>query len=879
MAGESGSAWCGPAAGPSDGAAAPALELDAVLDALPSSIAILDRQGVIVRTNAAWQRFAAENGGHVEAQGQSAPGFEGTDYLGLCDQAGIDEAAAAAEGLRAVLAGRRDRFTLEYDCSTPVLERWFELAATPIRDRTTGAIAGAVVMHSDVTERRLGAERRFRAFVEGLPDGAVAVDPEGRILVANEAAHRIFGLTPGSLPGRRLGELIPPRLRGRHRAYERAYFADPRPRPMAQDLAIVGWRPDGSEVPLEVSLGPAPIDGRTVVIAVIRDLTEQRRAEAERRRADLRFRQFMERCDLIGVTLDLEGKVVFANSYLLDITGWRWSEVAGADWFETFLPAEWRERLRTMFLQAVAGSPEPFPASFENPILTRDGRSRLIAWTNVIAHDDKGRVAGVTALGNDITDLRRTEERLRSAKDQAEQTSAVQSRVLSATGHDLRQPLQILSLLQGLLLRRVEDEETREVVEHLGGIVRSMAATIDTLLDITQIERGALEPQRAIVSVDSVLARLCSDFARLAGEAGLGFKVLPSSALVRTDPRLLERMVQNLVSNAIKYTDAGRVLVGCRRRGERLRIEVWDTGPGIAEAELGTVFEEYRRLAVPATDRRHGLGLGLAIVQRLGALLDHPVDVCSRPGRGSMFAIELPYAGRMHPAAPALAEPPAAGAPRKGGARRPPDPDAAAAPTVHIVEDEAPTRESLAAFLRAGGYAVIGHANAEALLADPLPRPRDCLIVDLWLGGADGVELIERLPRYGIAAPVIVLTGERDVETAVRAMRAGAVDFLLKPVDHRVLGEAVARALAEERVDEEEANAARERWRRLTRRERQVFALLVEGHANKEIAARLGISQRTAEHHRASVHRKMEVRSLAQLVRRALLIEARDEPR
>ena len=251
-------------------------------------------------------------------------------------------------------------------------------------------------------------------------------------------------------------------------------------------------------------------------------------------------------------------------------------------------------------------------------------------------------VEGVVITFADITERRRAADELGEAKRQAELANAAKSRFLAAASHDLRQPLQTLALLQGLLAKTVDGEKAQNLVARLDETLGAMSGMLNTLLDINQIEAGTVHAEM-VEFPDQRSARTAAGRVRLsrAGASGLPCGWSRAALSIRSDPRLLEQMVRNLLSNAMKYTRRGKVLLGCRRREGMLSIEVWDTGIGIPEAELQAIFEEYHQLDNPARERSRGLGLGLSIVQRLGKLLGHPVRVRSRPGKGSVFAIEV----------------------------------------------------------------------------------------------------------------------------------------------------------------------------------------------------------------------------------------------
>ena len=250
------------------------------------------------------------------------------------------------------------------------------------------------------------------------------------------------------------------------------------------------------------------------------------------------------------------------------------------------------------------------------------------------ASDEK--TEGVVITYEDVTERRRTAGALTAAKRQAELASVAKSRFLAAASHDLRQPLQTLALLQGLLAKKVVGEKAQKLVGGIDEALGAMTGMLNTLLDINQIEVGAVKPEIADVPVNELFDRLREELSYHAQAAGLALRMVPCALSVRSDRRLLEQMIRNLISNALKYTHRGRVLVGCRRHQGKLRIEVWDTGIGIPESELKAIFDEYHQVDNAARQRSQGLGLGLSIVKSLGELLGHPIRgaVAARKGVG-----------------------------------------------------------------------------------------------------------------------------------------------------------------------------------------------------------------------------------------------------
>ncbi|WP_148360723.1 sensor histidine kinase, partial [Acidisphaera rubrifaciens] len=238
-------------------------------------------------------------------------------------------------------------------------------------------------------------------------------------------------------------------------------------------------------------------------------------------------------------------------------------------------------------------------------------------------------------------------DELRAQRDAAERASLEKSRFLAAASHDLRQPVHALGLFAGALRHGMPEPARQAVLDQVAASLEAMDGLFASLLDLSRLDAGVIEPRPRAFALHPLLARLVAEYAAEAAARGIGLRLVPTEAVVQTDPVLLERMLRNLIANAVRYTERGRVLVGARRQtrdGARVRVEVWDTGPGIAEADQPTVFEEFAQLANPERARGKGLGLGLAIVRRLSHLIDCPVALRSRPGRGSVFSVAVPRA-------------------------------------------------------------------------------------------------------------------------------------------------------------------------------------------------------------------------------------------
>jgi two-component system CheB/CheR fusion protein len=603
----------------------------------------------------------------------------------------------------------------------------------------------------------------------------------------------------------------------------------------------------------------------------------------------------------------------------------------------------------------------------------------------------------------DITMRTRASDALGVAKRQAEQANIAKTRFLAAASHDLRQPLQTLSLVRGMLARKIKENKTAEalaLVGRLDDMLDAMTGMLDTLLDINQIEAGIVRAETVTFPINDLLNRLHNDFAYHATEQNIALHVVPCSLMVRSDPRLLEQMVRNLLSNALKYTNEGTVLLGCRRHAGSLSIEVRDTGIGIPAKELEAIFEEYHQIGNDARERSRGLGLGLPIVRRLGNLLGHRVGVRSRLGQGSVFSIDVarPTGGATLTSrgADTRAEKPAAADQPLGSAilvveddlelcellaqvltedgyrvatahdgvaainmvargtfrpdlvladynlpkgmngtelttrlreglgrdipiiiltgdiststlreiaarnyvqlNKPVTPteladvirrlltasrtglDAAITKspgqsTIYVVDDDDNVRAAIRGALEDDDRTVQDYSNCEAFLEDYRPGHLACLLVDAYLPGMSGLDLLRRLNNSGDRLPTIMITGNGEVSMAVQAMKTGASDFIEKPIGHEELLACVDRALEQGR-DAGKMTAWREdasnQVSGLTLRQRQIMEMVLSGHPSKNIAADLGISQRTVENHRAAIMKKTGSRSLPALARLAM---------
>jgi two-component system, chemotaxis family, CheB/CheR fusion protein len=424
--------------------------------------------------------------------------------------------------------------------------------------------------------------------------------------------------------------------------------------------------------------------------------------------------------------------------------------------------------------------------------LEREIEARSGAWyiRRILPYrtEDDG-VEGVVITFADITERKRIADELGEAKRQADLANSAKSHFLAAASHDLRQPLQTLVLIQDLLAKAVEGTTAQKMVIRLGETLGAMSGMLNTLLDINQIEAGTVHAEMVTFPISDLLDRLRDEFTYHARAKGLSLRVVPCSLSIHSDPRLLEQMIRNLLSNAMKYTEHGKVLLGCRRSGGILSIEVADRGIGIPDKELQAIFEEYRQIDNPARERGRGLGLGLSIVQRLGKLLGHRVRVHSQLGTGSVFAIEVMLPSSTGTPRPELRW----SAPGDGTA-----PNGRHTGAILVVEDDPEVRDILELVLKTEGFgATTAHDGAAALelVARDMVQP-DLILADYNLpGGMNGLQVAKRLQEtLHRQIPFIILTG--DISTGTLRDIAGQDCIQLnKPVKLRELTQAIQHLL------------------------------------------------------------------------------------
>jgi PAS domain S-box-containing protein len=529
--------------------------------------------------------------------------------------------------------------------------------------------------------------------------------------------------------------------------------------------------------------------GHVVWDGVVLDVTAQKRVEAELRASEERLRLALDAAQLgmfdqdepLGaITWSGRHRAIFGVAEDEPVTRETfWSRVHPAD------AEEVREAARRAYDPAGDGE---LKASFR--IVLPGGETRWISSRGRATFVGSGggrRPVRLTGIVSDVTDGVETRRAVEAAREAAERANGAKSRFLAAASHDLRQPVQALSLLLPALDPHVDALVGKRILATAQDAAGALRDLLDTLLDMSRLDANVVEPRVE----DVPLARVLDGLAMLrpaATDKGLRLEVARTGLVVRSDATLLGRMLRNLVENAIKYTEEGRVSVTCRAAGGSVRVRIQDTGVGIAKEHLERIWSEFEQVGNPERDRARGLGLGLSIVQRLSRLLGHGVDVRSRPGEGSTFTVTLP-----------LAEVAAGDAPAAwGGAEAPAAPPRRL--SLLLVEDDALVRAGLELTLREWGHEVVAAATASQAVEAIRARgePPDMVLADYRLGGGEtGLGAIAAVRRAvggrGPRIPAVVLTGETGRE-ALATIHAAGHAVLSKPVTADALRAALATA-------------------------------------------------------------------------------------
>lgn len=643
------------------------------------------------------------------------------------------------------------------------------------------------------------ARTRLTEAIESLSEGFALFDADDRLVLFNSKLRVIFpDLADIIVPGIEFANFLRRALErqvvivpgGDAEAWlERRVVQHREPRdPVIHALSDGRW--------LQASERPTS-SGATVCIYT--DVTEIKKMEAQRRERELEEKSLQLTATLDnlsqGVSLfDREHKLAYWNTRFISLMGLPAQMVRkGAD-FQAVLSCgfvrntfpgtdlyadliEWsRSSERMKLFRADYRRHDDTVVEIRRNAMPDGGF--LSTYTDVT---DQRRAAKILEEAKETLERRVVErtaeltelnEELELARAAAEEANLSKTKFLAAASHDLLQPLNAAQLFVSALQDSEVPKDLRRHIERVGTALESVDGLLKALFDISKLDTGVTQPEWRDFSVDGLLKALANEFAFLAERKGLALRVVPCSVVIKSDTMLLRRILQNFVSNAIRYTGRGGVLFGCRRKKDSLLIEAWDTGPGIPEKHLKVIFEEFQRFQHPETGGDSGLGLGLAIAQRSAKVLGHPIHVSSTVGKGSKFSVEVPYGQIASAEMPGLA-PASASVFGRGHA------------TVVCIENDRDNLEGMTALLARWSCRVVPArtaGEAQALISAHRIDP-DLIIADYHLDhGQVGLDAIMDLCEHcGLPIPGIIVTADHTAGVQ-EAIKSAGYELLQKPI-------------------------------------------------------------------------------------------------
>ncbi|HWB80205.1 MAG TPA: PAS domain S-box protein [Nannocystaceae bacterium] len=659
-------------------------------------------------------------------------------------------------------------------------------SAAPIRE-VDGRISGVVMVFRDVTSEQLAAvalhesEARKAAVLESALEGVVMMDVHGNIIEFNPAAEQMFGRVRAQVLGQPLEDtIIPPAFRERHRRGLARHLVSGERAVLGRRLELPAMRADGSEFPAEISVARVELPGPPTFTGFIRDISDRKRAEQALRSAEERFMRLVA-SSVVGIVVgDFSGVITEANDAFLAIAGRTRAELdAGAlRWAD---PADATDRALIDLLARTGGAP-----TWERELVAADGTTTP-ALFGVTMCEPPSFIAVVLDLSErkGLERARARSAELELENRRAQDASRLKSEFLANMSHELRTPLNAIIGFTEL----IHDGEVRpdmpQFKEFLGDILtsgRHLLQLINDVLDLSKVEAGKLEFQPELIDLERVFSEVLAILRTTSASKHIRIEsfIEPEVRSVEIDGARLKQVLYNYLSNALKFTpDGGKVSLRATAAGpEAFRIEVADTGIGIAADDIPRLFVEFQQLEGDARQRRLGTGLGLALTRRLVVAQGGEVGVKSEVGKGSVFHAVLPRRARVGTPLP----PP----------RRFPAPHASA-PRVLVIEDDARDQELLVATLGEAGYSIETAASGAQALASCRARRFDAIVLDLLLPDIGGLQLLRRLrgedPHRAVPVVVVTVVTEQGV-----AAGFAVHDVLPKPLDGDALIAALARA-------------------------------------------------------------------------------------
>jgi protein-histidine pros-kinase len=555
--------------------------------------------------------------------------------------------------------------------------------------------------------------------LESSIDAIVVVNDDGTIVLANKVAADLFGYDKGELVGQNIEILMPAGFRGSHEKHRERPGKTPRARPLVSGLSLQGQRKDGETFDAEIALTPIESESGMLVSSTIRDISADDTSEKY-------FRNILESAPDAMIIIDHFGKITVANGQAEKMFGYSRRQLLGQE-IEMLLPETVRDR-HISHRAAFSADPQLRPMGSDLELMGRRADGSQFPVEISLSPFTSASGAFVSSVIRDVTIRKEMERELIDARQQAERANKANTAFLAAASHDLRQPVQALALLNGALRRTVSDELALEMIESQQNSLDAMTNLLNSLLDISRLDAGKVEPEFEKFRVQRLVDRLFAEFSRQAQHKGLRFEAdTCEQAVIRSDPNLLSEIIQNFVSNAIRYTDKGEVKLACREEDGNMWIDVTDTGIGID-------------------------GLGLAIVKRLADLLEHRIHVESDVGNGSTFSICLPIVSQR------------TASPSRVAQSNDEETTSKVSGMIVLIEDDVKVANAWGLLLEAEGFRVATAASAKeaAAVVQHLATPPELIISDFHLlDGSTGVEAVAMVREaFKCNIPAFIVTGD-----------------------------------------------------------------------------------------------------------------------